>query len=299
MDQDRINELKSLLPKAMLTDWVRLGSRLVRLLRDQHHPGQHDTVFERIYHQAVASVELREQRRLQVPGVSYPGHLPISSRKDDILQAIQQNQIVVIAGETGSGKTTQIPKICLEAGLGIEAKIGCTQPRRVAALSISRRIAEELNVQWGREVGCKIRFDDRSSPETYIKLMTDGILLAETQSDPLLAEYNAIIIDEAHERSLNIDFLLGCLKNLSARRPELKIIITSATINTEAFSRAFNYAPIIEVSGRVYPVDVIHSPYDSASEEAGDVTHWRHPPVRRTPARGSLIEPALRPAGRA
>src|SRR6185369_4340494 len=167
----------------------------------------------------------------------------------------------------------QIPKMCLEAGLGIEAKIGCTQPRRIAALSISRRIAEELGVSWSREVGCKIRFDDRSSPETYIKLMTDGILLAETQSDPLLAEYNAIIIDEAHERSLNIDFLLGCLKNLSVRRPELKIIITSATINTEAFSRAFNNAPVIEVSGRVYPVDVIHSPYDSASEEAGDVTY--------------------------
>ena len=160
------------------------------------------------------------------------------------------HQVVVIAGETGSGKTTQIPKMCLEAGLGIEAKIGCTQPRRVAALSISRRIAEELNVTWGREVGCKIRFDDRSSAQTYIKLMTDGILLAETQGDPDLAEYNAIILDEAHERSLNIDFLLGHLKGLLARRKDLKLIITSATIDTEAFSRHFDNAPIIEVSGR-------------------------------------------------
>ena len=146
-------------------------------------------------------------------------------------------------GETGSGKTTQIPKMCLEAGLGIEAKIGCTQPRRVAALSISRRIAEELNVAWGREVGCKIRFDDRSSAQTYIKLMTDGILLAETQGDPDLSEYNAIILDEAHERSLNIDFLLGHLKGLLARRKDLKLIITSATIDTQAFSRHFDNAP--------------------------------------------------------
>src|SRR5882672_12157331 len=134
--------------------------------------------------------------------------------------------------------------MCLEVGLGIEAKIGCTQPRRVAALSISRRIAEELNVTWGREVGCKIRFDDRSGAQTYIKLMTDGILLAETQGDPTLAEYNAIILDEAHERSLNIDFLLGYLKGLLMRRPEMRLIITSATIDTEAFSKSFNDAPI-------------------------------------------------------
>ncbi len=180
---------------------------------------------------------------------------------------------MVIAGETGSGKTTQIPKMCLEAGLGIEAKIGCTQPRRVAALSISRRIAEELNVNWGREVGCTIRFDDRSSAQTYIKLMTDGILLAETQGDPLLSEYNCIIIDEAHERSLNIDFLLGYLKTLLAKRNDLKLIITSATIDTGTFSRAFNDAPIIEVSGRLYPVEVIYTPFDADSEERGDITY--------------------------
>ncbi|HAV62052.1 MAG TPA: ATP-dependent RNA helicase HrpA [Verrucomicrobiales bacterium] len=194
------------------------------------------------------------------PAISCPAELPLSPRKDEIVEAIRRNQVVVIAGETGSGKTTQIPKLCLEAGLGIEAMIGCTQPRRVAALSISRRIAEELGVTWGREVGCKIRFDDRSSPHTYIKLMTDGILLAETQGDPDLSGYNAIILDEAHERSLNIDFLLGYLKTLLARRRDLKLIVTSATIDTEAFSRHFDNAPVIEVSGRVYPVDVVYAP---------------------------------------
>src|SRR5207253_10665870 len=156
------------------------------------------------------------------------------------VRAVRAIQRVVVAGGAGSGKTQQILKICLEAGLGIEAKVGCTQPRRVAALSISRRIAEELNVTWGREVGCKIRFDDRSSAHTFIKLMTDGILLAETQGDPDLAEYNAIILEEADERSLNIDFLLGHLKGLLARRKDLKLIVTSATIDTEAFSRHFD-----------------------------------------------------------
>ena len=160
-----------------------------------------------------------------------------------------------------------------EAGLGIEAKIGCTQPRRVAALSISRRIAEELNVAWGREVGCKIRFDDRSSSRTYIKLMTDGILLAETQGDPDLSEYNAIILDEAHERSLNIDFLLGHLKGLLARRKDLKLIVTSATIDTQAFSRHFDNAPIIEVTGRMYPVEVRYQPLDAASGEQGETSY--------------------------
>lgn len=270
---DRIAELKNLLPQAMLPDWVRLGSRLVRLLRDHHHPHQHDAILERLLAQAKASVGLRQQRRSNLPRINYPVNLPITARKDEIIETIRTRQVVVIAGETGSGKTTQIPKMCLEAGLGIEAKIGCTQPRRIAALSISRRIAEELGLAWGREVGCKIRFDDRSSPETYIKLMTDGILLAETQGDPLLSEYNAILIDEAHERSLNIDFLLGYLKGLLAKRPELKLIITSATIDTHAFSKAFNDAPIIEVSGRIYPVEVVYSPLDAASEEAGEQTY--------------------------
>ena len=273
MTDARVEAIRSLLPQAMLPDWVRLGSRLVRLLRDQHHPQTHDAILNRLLAQVRASVALREERHLNLPRISYPPDLPITARKDDIVAAIRANQVVVIAGETGSGKTTQIPKMCLEAGLGIEAKIGCTQPRRVAALSISRRIAEELNVNWSREVGCKIRFDDRSNAQTYIKLMTDGILLAETQGDPLLSEYNAIIIDEAHERSLNIDFLLGYLKGLLVKRPDLKLIITSATIDTETFSRAFNNAPIIEVSGRLYPVAVVYAPFDADSEERGDMTY--------------------------
>jgi ATP-dependent helicase HrpA len=257
----------------MLADWVRLGSRLVRLLRDSHHSDRHQDILDRILNQARASVDLRERRRASLPRPDYPPALPITSRKDEIVQTIRSNQVVVLVGETGSGKTTQLPKMCIEAGLGVEAKIGCTQPRRVAALSISRRIAEELNVQWGREVGCKIRFDDRSSPDTHIKVMTDGILLAETQGDPLLAEYNAIIVDEAHERSLNIDFLLGCLKGLLAKRPDLKLIITSATIETETFSKAFNDAPVIEVSGRVFPVEVVYMPLDDAREESGEITY--------------------------
>jgi ATP-dependent helicase HrpA len=273
MADARIEELKALLPQCLLPDWVRLGSRLIRLLRDRHHPDKHDILLNRLFEQVRASVALREQRRISVPIVSYPPDLPITVRKDEIVTAIRNHQVVVIAGETGSGKTTQIPKMCLEAGLGIEAKIGCTQPRRVAALSISRRIAEELNVGWGHEVGCKIRFDDRSSSQTYIKLMTDGILLAETQGDPTLAEYNALILDEAHERSLNIDFLLGYLKNLLARRKDLKLIVTSATIDTEAFSRHFDNAPVIEVSGRLYPVEVLYQPLDVASEENGDISY--------------------------
>ncbi len=257
----RIDELKALLPRCLTHDWVRPGSRLVRLLRDHHHAERHDAVLERLLVQARQSAELRELRRIHVPAVTYAPDLPITARKDDLIAAIRAHQVVVIAGETGSGKTTQIPKMCLEAGLGIEAKIGCTQPRRVAALSISQRIAEELGVNWGREVGCKIRFDDRSSPETYIKLMTDGILLAETQGDPDLSDYNALIIDEAHERSLNIDFLLGYLKGLLKRRADLKLIVTSATIDTAAFSRHFDNAPIIEVSGRMFPVEVVYAPF--------------------------------------
>jgi len=273
MIDDRIEELKALLPQCLLPDWVRLGRRLARLLRDRHHPDQRDALLERLRQQVRASMAWREERRLHVPRAAYPPELPITARKDEIVAAIRAHQVIVIAGETGSGKTTQIPKMCLEAGLGIEAKIGCTQPRRVAALSISRRIAEELNVAWGREVGCKIRFDDRSSARTYIKLMTDGILLAETQGDPDLSEYNAIILDEAHERSLNIDFLLGHLKGLLSRRKDLKTIITSATIDTQAFSRHFDNAPIIEVSGRLYPVEVQYQPLDAASEEQGEISY--------------------------
>ncbi len=272
MDDPRIQELKGLLPRCLLPDWVRLGSRLVRLLRDPQSSSTQNTALDRLLKEARDSNARCERRRQRVPLPSYPPDLPITAAREQIVAAIKANPVVIIAGETGSGKTTQIPKMCLEAGLGIEAMIGCTQPRRVAALSISKRIAEELNVNWGREVGCQIRFDDRSGEDTYIKLMTDGILLAETQGDPLLSEYNAIIIDEAHERNLNIDFLLGYLKGLLARRTDLKLVITSATIDTEAFSRAFNQAPILEVSGRMYPVETVYAPVDETAEENGDIT---------------------------
>ena len=194
--------------------------------------------------------------------IEYPPELPISARADEIIGAIRDHQVIILAGETGSGKTTQIPKMCLVAGRGELGRIACTQPRRVAATSVARRVAEELNVELGREVGCKIRFADQTSSDTVIKFMTDGMLLAELQADPSLGGYDTIIVDEAHERSLNIDFILGHLRRLRLQRPELKIIITSATIDTEAFSKAFDGAPIIEVSGRVYPVEVIYAPLE-------------------------------------
>ena len=200
--------------------------------------------------------------------LDFPPELPISARAGDITAAIQANAVVILAGETGSGKTTQIPKMCLAAGRGTHGRIACTQPRRVAALSISRRVAEELGVRWGREVGCKVRFNDETTRATVIKFLTDGMLLAEVQGDPLLREYDTIIIDEAHERSLNIDFLLGHLRTLRYKRPELKIIITSATIDTQAFSAAFDGAPVIEVSGRAYPVEVIYAPLDALGSDA-------------------------------
>lgn len=273
MTDPRILEIKDLLPRCMLYDWVRLGSRLGRVIRDRHHLARHGPLLDRLLERARTSVRQREWRGQHRLEIRYAPDLPVSARKDEILNALRSNQVIVVAGETGSGKTTQLPKICLEARLGVEARIGCTQPRRVAALSVSRRIAEELGVQWGREVGCKIRFDDRSSPETFIKLMTDGILLAEVQGDPLLSEYNAIVLDEAHERSLNIDFLLGHLKTLLARRSDLKLIITSATIDTAAFAKAFNDAPIIEVSGRTFPVEVLYRPIDTDEEEQGEVSY--------------------------
>ena len=202
--------------------------------------------------------------------LEFPPELPISVRAEEVVTAIQENPVVILAGETGSGKTTQIPKMCLAAGRGAMGRIACTQPRRVAALSVSRRVAEELGVNWGREVGCKIRFNDQTTPATVIKFLTDGMLLAEVQGDPLLREYDTIIIDEAHERSLNIDFLLGHLRTLRYKRPELKIVITSATIDTAMFSAAFDDAPVIEVSGRTFPVEVIYAPLDELGSDAAE-----------------------------
>ncbi len=206
--------------------------------------------------------------------IRYPNELPINQRRNEIVASLRAHQTVIVAGETGSGKSTQLPKMCLEAltARAEEARlIGCTQPRRVAALSVSRRVAEELGVTWGQEVGCKIRFDDRTNRATRVKFMTDGILLAEIQSDPMLRAYGALIIDEAHERSLNIDFLLGYLQGLLRRRPhDLKLIITSATIDTAAFSQAFGNAPVVEVSGRLFPVEIRYAPAVSMTDAAGE-----------------------------
>ncbi|HQW19802.1 MAG TPA: ATP-dependent RNA helicase HrpA [Rhodocyclaceae bacterium] len=201
------------------------------------------------------------------PAVTYDDELPISVRRAEIAAAIAAHQVIVVCGETGSGKTTQLPKICLELGRGSHGLIGHTQPRRIAARATAARIAQELKSELGRYVGYKIRFTDRVSNETYIKLMTDGILLAETQGDPQLRQYDTIIIDEAHERSLNIDFLLGYLKQLLLKRPELKVIVTSATLDAERFSRHFSNAPVIEVSGRLYPIEMRWRPVQEDSQD--------------------------------
>jgi ATP-dependent helicase HrpA len=200
------------------------------------------------------------RRRAAVPVVTYPDELPVSRRRDEIKKAIAEHQVVIVAGETGSGKTTQLPKICLELGRGVRGQIGHTQPRRIAARTVAERISDELDVPLGGAVGWKIRFTDQVGDDTLLKLMTDGILLAELQSDRQLHQYDTLIIDEAHERSLNIDFILGYLKQLLPRRPDLKVIITSATIDPERFSRHFDDAPIVEVSGRTYPVEVRYRP---------------------------------------
>ncbi len=212
--------------------------------------------------------EARAIRRAAMPPISYPPELPVSQRKDEIARAIRDHQVVIIAGETGSGKTTQIPKICLELGRGVTGQIGHTQPRRLAARTVAERIAEELDTPLGQAVGYKVRFTDASADDTLIKLMTDGILLTELARDRQLRRYDTLIIDEAHERSLNIDFILGYLRQLLPARPDLKVIITSATIDPERFARAFGNAPVVEVSGRTYPVEVRYRPIDQDADQA-------------------------------
>ncbi|MCX5828021.1 MAG: ATP-dependent RNA helicase HrpA [Deltaproteobacteria bacterium] len=208
-----------------------------------------------------------EERQDLAPQTTYPLQLPITARKEEIVAAIRKHQVLIIAGETGSGKSTQIPKMCLDAGRGIRGLIGCTQPRRVAAITVAQRIAEELGEQIGQSVAYKIRFDEKAGLHSYIKLMTDGVLLMEAQGDRLLRRYDTIIVDEAHERNLNIDFIIGILRTILPRRPDLKVIITSATMDTEKFSQAFNKAPIIQISGRLYPVEVRYRPLAPEGED--------------------------------
>lgn len=238
---------------------------LARALRSKQKTGQGSgkNFLKDILSKAMASADIRQKRMDNLPrNIRFDPDLPINAEKDRIIKAIQDYPVVIISGETGSGKTTQIPKFCLEAGRGVSGMIGCTQPRRIAAMTVAKRIAFELDESLGQSVGYKIRFDDHTPDNAYIKLMTDGILLAETQQDRFLNHYDTLIVDEAHERSLNIDFVLGILRGLVKNRQDLKLIITSATIDTEKFSKAFDNAPVIEVSGRMYPVELIYAPIE-------------------------------------
>jgi len=265
MATNSLNELYPLLDQCMLTDRQGFNRRIRALKQQTTDNGQ----LEKLAHKISQSIEKASNRAKSAPHITFPEDLPISQKRDLISKTIAENQVTILCGETGSGKTTQLPKLCLKLGLGIRGLIGHTQPRRLAARSVASRIAEELNSELGQAVGYKVRFTDKLSDSSHIKLMTDGILLAECHHDPYLNQYDAIIIDEAHERSLNIDFLLGYLKRLLPKRPDLKLIITSATIDPEKFSRHFDQAPVIEVSGRTYPVEVrYHSLHDDNEDEA-------------------------------
>jgi ATP-dependent helicase HrpA len=266
---DLIKQLTHQLPNCLNQDRHALKRQLDRC-RSKKSEDELSKLASRIQR----SVAARNKRLASIPVVNFPD-LPVTGKKDEIAKLIQENQVVIVCGETGSGKTTQLPKICLSLGRGAAGFIGHTQPRRIAARTVADRIAEELGESIGKSVGYKIRFNDKTHADSLVKLMTDGILLAESQNDPYLNQYDTIIIDEAHERSLNIDFLIGYMKWLLPKRPDLKLIITSATIDTQRFSDHFNKAPIIEVSGRTYPVDVRYRPIeqkDKDDEDADETT---------------------------
>lgn len=277
--QDNAPSLTALtesLSHVMLRDQERLSRRVAGLRRRQREKKPIDRGLNEVEREVDKAKQLLAQREALRVTLDYPAELPVVERREDILAAIRDHQVVVVAGETGSGKTTQLPKMCLELGRGRKGLIGHTQPRRLAARSVAGRLAEELSVPLGEQVGYQVRFNDQSSPNTLVKLMTDGILLAETQHDPLLLRYDTLIIDEAHERSLNIDFLLGYLKRLLPKRPDLKVIITSATIDVERFAAHFGSpntpAPVVEVSGRTFPVDVHYRPLVRSEEDEDDRT---------------------------
>lgn len=271
-----IKSIRSQLSRAMIRDRNVISEKLTKLRRmadNRQESKKQDIQLNAVKKRLNTSIRIRSQRLAKLPEVSIPSHLPISSKADEIINAIRNHQVVIIAGDTGSGKSTQIPKMCLMAGQGVSGLIGCTQPRRLAAITIARRIAEEMGEDVGKSVGYKIRFNEKINKKGYVKIMTDGMLLAETQEDQYLNEYDTIIIDEAHERSLNIDFLLGILRTLLNKRKDLKVIVTSATMDTEKFSKGFGNAPVITVHGRMYPVDVRYMPPDKRQEERGDITY--------------------------
>ncbi|MEB3902806.1 ATP-dependent RNA helicase HrpA [Pseudomonas putida] len=265
MTDHSIDQLLKNLDHAMIADRHRLRRQLHELRKRPDEAKQ--ALWVEKVQASCAQVVAREQ---SVPSIRYDDSLPIAAKRDEIKKALAEHQVLVIAGETGSGKTTQLPKICLEMGRGRHGLIAHTQPRRIAARSVAARVAEELGTPLGGLIGYQVRFEDQSDAGTLVKLMTDGILLAETQHDRFLERYDTIIVDEAHERSLNIDFLLGYLKTLLHRRSDLKLIITSATIDLERFSKHFDGAPIIEVSGRTFPVETWYRPLTSEQDEEGN-----------------------------
>jgi ATP-dependent RNA helicase HrpA len=265
--QDTIKSLTADISLCLRRDQHDLQGRLHKLQR-MHAAG--DGAWRALTAEIAASKARRAQRLAALPVPSFPAELPVSARREELAGVIARNQVVIVCGETGSGKTTQLPKICLSLGRGVAGMIGHTQPRRIAARSVAARVAEELGTPMGQTVGYKVRFSDHTGTDAYIKVMTDGILLAETRHDRYLDHYDTLIIDEAHERSLNIDFLLGYLKQLLPKRPDLKLIITSATIDPLRFARHFDDAPIIEVSGRMYPVEVRYRPLPAEDEDGRD-----------------------------
>jgi ATP-dependent helicase HrpA len=268
-----LKELPGLIAQAMVVDQFRFSQRLRSIRQAKKNKKPFDKNLQRLQEELKKSLARREERLKLRPEIKFDGSLPIHDELDHIKQTIADNQVVIICGETGSGKSTQLPKLLLSMGRGINGIIGHTQPRRIAARSVAARISEELGREQGTACGFKIRFTDTTNPNTYIKLMTDGILLAETQNDRFLNQYDTIIVDEAHERSLNIDFLLGYLKRLLAQRPDLRVIITSATIDAERFSEHFasstGPAPILNVSGRTYPVEIRYRPFDAETDDKG------------------------------
>ncbi len=277
-----LKQIENKISRAMVAErYALLGElqKIRRLVRAGSKAGGLSSRIERLKLRLSDAIKRRRQRLENRPVPVYNDDLPITAKKEEIVEAISTHPVVIISGATGSGKTTQIPKFCLAAGRGIDGMIGCTQPRRIAAITVAARIAEELGEDMGQSVGYKIRFADKSGHHPYIKIMTDGILLAETQSDRFLNAYDTLIVDEAHERSLNIDFVLGILKSLLKRRKNLKLVITSATIDTKKFSRAFDDAPIIEVSGRTYPVNVRYEPGHDP-DEADDAPTYVEKAVR-------------------
>ena len=263
----RFAALAASLNDVMAADRRRLEHALQKAARRAAEGNPFDRALTELAAELQRSAERRKRRLAVLPRPEFQANLPVNERRADIARAIAEHQVVIVCGETGSGKTTQLPKICVDLNRGAAGMIACTQPRRIAARSVASRLAQELGTKLGEGVGYKIRFTDKVRPESYIKVMTDGILLAESQGDADLAAYDTIILDEAHERSLNIDFLLGFVKQLLPRRPDLKVIITSATIDSERFSQHFDNAPVIEVSGRLYPVEVRYRPIEAADED--------------------------------